>query len=125
LAFRSGLCPGGCGVVQDSFEYLNRVTHGATMNVWIEAVGWSGALLIVAAYGLVSAGKVEARSTLYQLMNIVGAVGFIVNSGWYGALPSVALNVVWLCIGIYTMLRGTSRGRQNVTREEADHGRAD
>lgn len=75
------------------------------MNVWIEAIGWSGALLILGAYGLISAGKVDARSPLYQLMNMVGAAGFIVNSGWNGALPSAALNVVWLCIGLYTLLR--------------------
>jgi hypothetical protein len=75
------------------------------MKVWIEAIGWSGALLILAAYGLISGGKVEARSPLYQMMNIVGAAGFIVNSGWNGALPSVGLNVVWLCIGLYTLLR--------------------
>jgi formate hydrogenlyase subunit 3/multisubunit Na+/H+ antiporter MnhD subunit len=75
------------------------------MKVWIEAIGWSGALLILAAYGLISGGKVEARSPLYQMMNIVGAAGLIVNSGWNGALPSVGLNVVWLCIGLYTLLR--------------------
>jgi hypothetical protein len=83
------------------------------MNVWIEAIGWSGALLILGAYGLISAGKVDARSPLYQLMNIVGAAGFIVNSGWNGALPSAALNVVWLCIGLYTLLwrrRADNRG---------------
>jgi hypothetical protein len=46
-------------------------------------------------------------------MNIVGAAGFIVNSGWNGALPSAALNVVWLCIGLYTLLwrrRADNRG---------------
>jgi hypothetical protein len=75
------------------------------MSLWIEVVGWSGALLILAAYGLISAGKLEARSPLYQLMNIVGAAGFIVNSGWNGALPSAALNVVWLCIGLFALLR--------------------
>jgi hypothetical protein len=79
------------------------------MNVWIEIVGWTGALLIIIAYGFISAGKLDARSRLYQLMNIFGAAGFIVNSGWNGALPSVGLNVVWLCIGVYTLLR---RARQ-------------
>jgi hypothetical protein len=75
------------------------------MNVWIEAIGWGGALLIVGAYGLVSAGKVEARSQFFQLVNIVGAVGLIVNSGWNGALPSAALNLMWLCIGVYSLAR--------------------
>jgi formate hydrogenlyase subunit 3/multisubunit Na+/H+ antiporter MnhD subunit len=75
------------------------------VNVWIEAMGWIGALLILAAYALISAGKLEARSALYQLMNIAAAAGLVVNSGWNGALPSAALNVVWLCIGLYTLLR--------------------
>jgi hypothetical protein len=79
------------------------------MNVWIEVIGWSGALLIIVAYGLISAGRLDARSPPYQVMNIVGAAGFIVNSGWNGALPSVGLNIVWLCIGVFTLLR---RARQ-------------
>jgi hypothetical protein len=33
-------------------------------------------------------GKLQARSALYQCMNIVGAVGFIINSGWNGAWPA-------------------------------------
>jgi hypothetical protein len=75
------------------------------MNVSIEAAGWVGAVLILGAYGLVSAGKIDARAPLYQWINIIGAVGLIVNSGWNGALPSTALNVVWLCIGLLTLLR--------------------
>jgi hypothetical protein len=94
------------------------------MNVWIEASGWSGALLILTAYGLVSAGKLEARSPLYQLMNIVGAAGLIVNSGWNGALPSAALNVVWLYIGLYALLR-RPRATKRIAREEPGHGRID
>ena len=40
-----------------------------------------------------------------QWMNIVGAVGFIINSGWNGAWPSAWLNIVWLAIGIYGVTR--------------------
>jgi hypothetical protein len=75
------------------------------MKVWIEVIGWCGALLILVAYGLISSGKLGARSLHYQVMNIVGAAGLIVNSGWNGALPSVGLNVVWLFIGLFTLLR--------------------
>ena len=45
----------------------------------------------------------RAESLTYQLMNILGAAGFIVNSGWNGALPSAAMNVVWMGIGIYAL----------------------
>ncbi|MBV9723625.1 MAG: hypothetical protein JO299_00480 [Gammaproteobacteria bacterium] len=36
-------------------------------------------------------------------MNILGAAGFVVNSGWNRALPSAAMNVVWIAIGIYAL----------------------
>ena len=76
------------------------------MKYLIESIGWLAALLILLAYVLISTGKIEARSNAYQLLNIFGAAGFVVNSGWNGAIPSAALNVVWMGIGIVTLLRG-------------------
>jgi len=73
------------------------------MKLTIEVIGWSGAALLLAAYALLSTGRLKAESTTYQLMNIFGAVGFVVNSGWNGALPSAAMNVVWLGIGLYAL----------------------
>ena len=71
----------------------------------IEAVGWVAALLILAAYGLLSAGKLTAQSPAYQWMNVAGALGFIVNSGWNGAIPSAVLNVIWAGIGAFALWR--------------------
>ena len=77
----------------------------AHMTIIIETIGWIAAVLILGAYGLLSAGRIEARSLTFQLMNIVGAAGFIVNSGWNGAMPSAVLNVIWLAIGVATVWR--------------------
>jgi hypothetical protein len=75
------------------------------LKTFVEVAGWSGAALILGAYALISSGKMQPRSALYQWMNILGATGFIINSGWNGAFPSAGLNVVWLFIGIYGLLR--------------------
>ena len=75
------------------------------MNIVIETVGWGGAILILAAYALLCMGKLEVRSKLYHVMNIVGAAGFVANSGWNGALPSAALNMVWMGIGFYGLVK--------------------
>jgi len=71
----------------------------------VEIVGWAGALLILLAYLLLSAGKFTGQSLAYQAMNVVGAAGFIVNGWWHGALPSATLNVLWLMIGLFASLR--------------------
>ncbi len=71
----------------------------------IEAAGWAGALLILAAYLLLSMGRLTGQSAVYQGMNIVGAAGFVVNGWWHGAIPSATLNVVWLLIGAVALYR--------------------
>ena len=77
----------------------------------IEAAGWVAAMLILAAYALLSAGRLTARDRSYQWMNVIGAAGFILNSGWNGAIPSAALNVVWEGIGLAALWKiATSKG---------------
>jgi hypothetical protein len=71
----------------------------SAVEVGVEVAGWIGAALILGAYALLSAGKVTGRSLSYQVMNIVGAAGFVINGWWHRALPSAALNVLWLLIG--------------------------
>ena len=43
----------------------------------VEVVGWAGAVLILLAYLLLSAGKLTGQSLVYQGMNVVGAAGFV------------------------------------------------
>jgi hypothetical protein len=69
------------------------------VEIAVEVAGWIGAALILGAYALLSAGKLTGRSLSYQVMNIVGAAGFVINGWWHGAWPSAALNVLWLMIG--------------------------
>jgi len=71
----------------------------------VEVAGWAGALLILLGYLLISAGKLTGSSLLYQVMNIVGAAGFAINGWWHRALPSAALNIVWLMIGVFASWR--------------------
>ena len=71
----------------------------------IDLAGWAGAAALLLAYGLVSTGRLTGRSTGFQLLNLAGAVGLLVNGVWHGAWPSAALNAVWLVIGVTALLR--------------------
>lgn len=79
------------------------------MKAFVEVVGWIGAIVILAAYGMLSAGKLDGKSAIYHVLNIVGAAGFVINSGYNGALPSAVLNVIWIGIGIYGLVRYRAR----------------
>ena len=71
----------------------------------VETVGWAGAILILLGYLLITTGKLTGKSLLYQAMNVFGAAGFAINGWWHEALPSTALNVVWLLIGVIASWR--------------------
>lgn len=73
--------------------------------LFIEAAGWTGAALILGAYILLSMGRMQGNSPRYQWMNVIGAAGFILNSGYHGAIPSVAINVLWIGIGAFALWR--------------------
>jgi hypothetical protein len=81
----------------------------------IEFVGWAGAVLILLAYLLLSAGRLTGQSLIYQGMNVVGAAGFVINSWWHGAIPSAALNVLWLLIGGIASWRIIAQGRSSTS----------
>lgn len=74
-----------------------------TIETTVAIIGWIAALLILVAYVLLSFGKLSPQGRTYQWMNVAGAVGFIINSGYNGATPNAALNVVWAVIGLYTL----------------------
>lgn len=71
------------------------------MNIFVAIAGWSGAAVVLAAYALLSAGILDSRARLYHGLNFVGAAGIAINSGWNGAMPSVAVNVIWAAFAIY------------------------
>jgi hypothetical protein len=76
-----------------------------TLKTFVAIAGWVAAALLVGAYCLLSFGKIQPRSSLYQVMNIVGSAGFIINCAYNSAWPAVALNVVWMGIGFYALRR--------------------
>ncbi len=45
-----------------------------------EIIGWTGTVLILIAYFLVSTKRLSASSKNYQMLNLVGALGIVVNS---------------------------------------------
>lgn len=75
------------------------------MTIFIELVGWLGALLVLGAYILISTGRLSGRSALFQWMNALGAAFFVLNTWWHGAIPSMVLNIVWSAIGFVALWR--------------------
>jgi hypothetical protein len=66
-------------------------------------------VLILLAYLFLSMGRLTGQSATYQWMNVFGGAGFVINGWWHGALPSAALNVIWVMIGGVALWRIRAR----------------
>ena len=73
------------------------------MKIFIDIAGWFGAITVLVAYYLVSTKKTKSNSKLYQGLNLVGAAALVLNTFWYGAVPSASLNLVWGLIALISL----------------------
>jgi len=80
------------------------------MDLPFAAAGWAGAAALLLAYGLVTSGRLSPRGGAFQALNLAGSLGLAANSGYHGAWPSVALNLVWMAIGAVALVRQRGAG---------------
>ena len=71
----------------------------------IDILGWTGSILYLLAYALVSAKKTEGDSFAYQGMNILAGTLLIIYTFSLGAYATTGLNAVWVAIGLFTLGR--------------------
>lgn len=86
-------------------------------HIVIEAVGWIGAICVLGAYILLSAGQLNGDSIRFHLLNIVGAAGFVINTYAHGAIPSMVLNIIWAAVGAYALLKIARNNKTSPERE--------
>ena len=76
-----------------------------SLRLVVDILGWIGAVLLLYGYARVSSGKWTGSTRGYQVVNIGGSILFIINSGYHGAYPSVAVNVIWAAIALVTLVK--------------------
>jgi hypothetical protein len=77
----------------------------------IDILGWAGVAALLLAYGLVSARRLDGDALAYQGLNLLGSALLILNSFYYGAYPSVGVNLAWIAIAIFTLARIARKSR--------------
>jgi len=75
------------------------------INLIINILGWTGSVLYLLAYALVSLKKTEGDSILYQGMNIGAGILLVIYTIYLGAFATTALNAAWVAIGVFTLGR--------------------
>ena len=74
-------------------------------NLLINILGWTGSVLYLLAYALISAKKTQGDSLLYQSVNIFAGILLVIYTLYLGAYATTGLNAVWVVIGLLTLGR--------------------
>jgi paired small multidrug resistance pump len=83
---------------------------------WYDWAGYLGVALVLLAFFLLQERKLQGSGLVYQLMNIFGAIGVMLSLGFGNFnLSAFIMQVAWLLIGGYGIVRGIKRRRE--TRE--------
>lgn len=83
-------------------------------------LGWTGAVLVLGAYGLVSLEKLPPTSRLWAAMNIVGSAALAWSAVLDRRWPFVMLNIVWATIGIWSLVKPPRPAASAVTPDHLD-----
>lgn len=78
----------------------------------IHVIGGIGTIMVLAAYFLVSAGRIASASTTFQGLNLVGAALLAYYAVVLAAWASVALNAIWALIALVAVLRVVQHRRR-------------
>lgn len=85
----------------------------------VDAIGWIGTVLVLAAYYLVSTSKLKPASGLYNWMNLSGAIIIGINVAYNHAWPAVGLNFVWGLIAINGLAKSYSARFRRTSKDKA------
>lgn len=72
---------------------------------WYDYIGMAGTLIILGAFFLLQAGKLSGNGFVYQLLNLLGAVGILASLYNKFNLSVFLLEIAWIIVSLYGMFR--------------------
>ena len=68
-----------------------------------DGLGWIGAACVLVPYAMVSTGRLAGTAPAFRTFNVAGGILLMANAWYHRAFPSLAVNALWIAIGLYTM----------------------
>lgn len=90
---------------------------------WYDWAGYLGVASVLLAYFLLQAHQLQGHGLVYQLMNVLGAIGVILSLSFSAGpinWPAFLMQVAWIVIGVYGIVRGTTVRREARLRDRQE-----
>jgi paired small multidrug resistance pump len=75
-------------------------------------LGLLGVATVLIAYGMMTAGRWQANSAIYQWLNVIGTSGILASLVTSWNLPAFVANSLWIMIGVVSLIRIYRKKRQ-------------
>jgi len=72
---------------------------------WYDWVGLLGTVMILGGFALLQAGKLSGTGLVYQLLNLLGAIGILLSLLGKFNLPVFLLEIAWVVVSLYGIAR--------------------
>lgn len=85
------------------------------MIYWYDWAGYLGVALVLLAYLLLQGHKLYGQGLIYQLMNVLGAIGVILSLSFTpGPInwPAFMLELAWIVIGVFGIVYASQSRRR-------------
>ncbi|GAB2785036.1 CBU_0592 family membrane protein [Dyella kyungheensis] len=82
--------------------------------LWHDWAGYIGVVLVLLAFLLLQARKLHGNGLLYQLMNVLGALGVALSLVFGVAMnwPAFLMQVAWIVIGLFGIVHSARARRE-------------
>ncbi len=82
--------------------------------LWHDWAGYIGVVLVLLAFLLLQAHKLHGNGLVYQLMNVLGALGVVLSLVFGVAMnwPALFMQVAWIAIGVYGIVHSARARRE-------------
>jgi hypothetical protein len=70
-------------------------------------MGWIGMFLMILAYYLLSKKKLKSNDISYNILNGIAGVGVLMSSIYVKLWPVAVLNIFWILVAIYSLIKIT------------------
>lgn len=74
-----------------------------------DLIGLLGVTIILISYFLLQIDRLSSKSSMYSMLNLVGAIFLLISLYYNWNLPSVIIEIFWIAISVYGLVKNSKK----------------
>ena len=70
------------------------------MNSWPDLIGYAGVFMVLVAYTLLQARRMDGNGILYPLINLIGAILILISLMYKPNMPAIVMEAAWVVVSV-------------------------